>query len=67
MASLDSAQLSSLAAGIEDLADRSASLADSLDAGNTSDVANALYEAERSLRMAVRAVERGSSSLTDGA
>ncbi|MGI8755227.1 MAG: hypothetical protein ACR2MB_05080 [Acidimicrobiales bacterium] len=66
MDSLDAAQLSSLAAGIEDLADRSASLADGLDGGSTSDTANALYEAERSLRMAVRAVERGQRSFGTG-
>jgi len=66
MDSLDAAQLSSLASGIEDLADRTASLADGLDDGSTSDAANALYEAERSLRMAVRAVERGQRGLGFG-
>ncbi|MGI8709592.1 MAG: hypothetical protein ACR2LA_01140 [Acidimicrobiales bacterium] len=65
MASLDAAQLSSIAAGIEDLADRSAALAEELDTTESADVANALFEAERSLRMAMRSVERGQRVLAD--
>lgn len=65
MASLDAAQLSSIASGIEDLADRSAALAEDLDTADTAEAANALFEAERSLRMAMRAVERGQRVLAD--
>ncbi|MCU1357375.1 MAG: hypothetical protein JWM89_2793 [Acidimicrobiales bacterium] len=63
MASLDQAQLSSLGDGIDDLARRVAALAEQLDGGANSDGANALYEAERSLRMATRAIERARRAL----
>jgi hypothetical protein len=64
MASLPRSQISSVADGIEDLARRVAELADELD-GSSSDSANALYEAERSLRMASRAMERAGRTLAD--
>jgi hypothetical protein len=58
MPSLDQAQLSSLGDGIDDLAQRAALLAEQLESSDAPDAANALFEAERSLRMAGRAVER---------
>jgi len=63
VASLEQAQLSSISDGADDLARRAATLGEQLDTGSTSDAANALFEAERSLRMAVRAVERARRSL----
>src|SRR3954471_18648612 len=64
MASLPRSQISSVSDGIDDLARRVAELADEL-AGSSSDSANALYEAERSLRMASRAMERAGRTLAD--
>lgn len=58
MASLDQAQLSSLADGVDDLAQRLSVMADDLVGGPSNDAAGALFEAERSLRMATRAIER---------
>lgn len=58
MASLDIAQLSALASAIEDLAGRSAELAEQLDTADTADTAAALFEAERALVMANRSVTR---------
>lgn len=63
MASLDHAQLSALASGVDELARRSAELAGALEHGLSSEAATALYEAERSLVMAGRAVERARRSL----
>jgi hypothetical protein len=63
MPSLDQAQLSALADGVDDLARRTARLADHLEGSDTSDAANALFEAERSLRMAERAMARARRSL----
>lgn len=63
MASLDHTQLSALAAGVDDLAHRAAELAESLDQGPTAEAAVAMYEAERSLAMAARAVERARRTL----
>jgi hypothetical protein len=65
MASLARSQLSSVSDGIDDLARRVAELADELEGTTSSDAANALYEAERSLRMAIRAVERAGRNLAD--
>jgi hypothetical protein len=58
MASLDHAQLSAIAATVEDSSTRVAELAERLHDGNTSEAASALYEAERSLQMAGRALDR---------
>jgi len=58
MGSLDHAKLSAMAAGVEDLARRSGELAAELEGGRTAEAAVALFEAERSLVMAGRAVER---------
>ena len=62
MASLDHVQLSSVGDAVHDLAERVARLGEELD-GTRSDAANALFEAERSLRMAERAVERARRAL----
>lgn len=56
--SLDAARLSSLAAGIDDLSRVAGDLAGELDGGRYAEAAVALYEAERSLAMAGRAVAR---------
>lgn len=56
--SLDAARLSSLAAGVDELAQRAAALAADLDGGLYAEAAVALFEAERSLAMAGRAVDR---------
>lgn len=58
MAGLYDAQLGSLAGGVEDLAERAATLADAHDQPDTADVSAALVEAERALRMAERSVAR---------
>lgn len=58
MPSLDIARISSLASAVEDMSRTAADLAGELEGGLDSDAASALYEAERSLRMAGRAVER---------
>lgn len=56
--SLDHARLSSLAAAVDELATRAGELAGALEGGLTAEAAVALVEAERSLHMAGRAVER---------
>jgi hypothetical protein len=63
MASLDTAQLSALAAGIDDTIARVAELGERLDTGATSHAANALFEAERALKMAQRSLARASRAL----
>ena len=63
MSSSARAQLSSLAASVEEVVARVVALADELDQGATSDAANALYEAERSLQMAHRAIDRARGAL----
>ena len=63
MSSSAHAQLSSLAASVDDVVARLSELAESLDTGSPSDAANALFEAERSLLMARRAIDRGRSAL----
>ncbi|MEO6629537.1 MAG: hypothetical protein ABIP03_13345 [Aquihabitans sp.] len=63
MASLDHAQLSALASGVEDLARRAGALAGELEQGLTQEASAALYEAERTLVMAGRAVERARRSM----
>jgi hypothetical protein len=56
--SLDATLLSSLASGIDDLERRAGDLAGALDGGRYAEAAVALYEVERSLAMAGRAVDR---------
>ncbi len=63
MASLDTAQLSALASSVDDTIVRVAELGERLDDGATSDAANALFEAERSLKMARRALARAGRAL----
>ena len=63
MASLDIAQLSALASAVDDLAGRSADLAEQLDTADTADCAAALFEAERALIMAGRSVARALRSV----
>ncbi|HMS88931.1 MAG TPA: hypothetical protein PK748_02870 [Acidimicrobiales bacterium] len=56
--SLDTARLSSLSAGVDDVARRAGELAGELEGGLYAEAAVALFEAERSLAMAGRAVDR---------
>lgn len=63
MATLDHAQLSSIAETVEETVTRVADLGERLDSAGTSDAANALFEAERSLKMASRALARAGRSL----
>ena len=56
--SLDHARISSLASAVDELASLAGELAGALEGGATGDASIALYEAERSLNMAGRAVER---------
>lgn len=65
MSSLDRAQLSAIASSIDDAIVRVAALGEQLDTGGTADAANALFEAERSLTMATRALERAGKALGD--
>ncbi len=66
MSSLDRAQLSAITASIDDAMVRVAALGEQLDSGGTADAANALFEAERSLAMATRALERAGKALGGG-
>jgi len=61
VASLDHVQLSSVGDAVHDLAERVARLGEELD-GTRSDAANALFEAERALKMAARALARARRS-----
>ncbi len=63
MASLDHAQLSSIVANVDETVTRVADLGERLDGGGSSDAANALFEAERSLKMASRALARAGRAL----
>lgn len=63
MASLTSAQLSALASGITDLADRVAGLATELEGEHQAEAAAAMYEVERSLLMANRSMDRARRAL----
>lgn len=63
MASASDPQLSSLGASIDDLARRAAELAHALDGDGASEPAASLFEVERSLRMAVRSLERARRTL----
>ncbi|MCB0969938.1 MAG: hypothetical protein KDA97_00235 [Acidimicrobiales bacterium] len=63
MPSLATSQLSALAAAVEDLAQRSADLAARLEADGEAEATTALYEAERSLLIAGRTLERARRSL----
>ena len=58
MASLSTAQLSALASGISDLADRASQLAVQLEGDHEAEAAAAMYEVERSLLMANRSMDR---------
>lgn len=61
--SLHHARVSSLASAVEELSTLAGDLASALEGGATGEASVALYEAERSLNMAVRAVERAKRSL----
>ncbi len=63
MSSLARSQLSVLIDTVGDLAGRTAVLAEQLHEGSTSEAANALVEAERSLLMAARALVRAQRTL----
>lgn len=63
MASLPAAQLSAIAASVDDLAGRCAELATRVEADGDSEATTALYEAERSLLVAGRSLERARRSL----
>lgn len=65
MASLDHAQLASLVANVEETITGVAELGERLDATGRSDTANALFEAERSLKMAARGLARARRSFGD--
>ena len=65
MSDAGQAQLSVLGAQIDELAQRAALMAEALDAPNTAEACTALFEAERSLVMAGRAVERARRSTVD--
>ncbi len=58
MASLDHARLASLVANVDETVLGVAELAEHLDTTGRSDAANALFEAERSLKMAGRSLAR---------
>lgn len=63
MAPASDPQLSSLGASIDDLARRAAELAQALESDGASEPAASLFEVERSLRMAVRSLERARRTL----
>ncbi len=63
MAQLADAQLSAIAAGVDDTIARVAELAQDLSERHEADAATALYEAERSLAVAGRALARARASL----
>jgi hypothetical protein len=63
MASTHDAQLSALAATVDELAQRAAGLAAVLEVDGSSDAATALFEVERSLAMASRSVDRARRAL----
>jgi len=65
MASLDHTRVAALASTVDDHAGRAAELAEQLAAGGDDTVAAVLYEAERSLRMASRTLERAVAALRD--
>jgi hypothetical protein len=63
MSSLHHARISSLAAAVDDLSSLAGELAAALEGGATGEASVSLYEAERSLKMAGRAVERARRSI----
>lgn len=64
MTSSDQAELSALATAISDLSERVAEMAERFQADDDrADAATALFEAERSLRMGLRHVDRAVRSL----
>ena len=64
MSNADVAELSSLRAQIEDLTTRVVAVAERYDDSPDSAVASDLFAAERSLRVATRALDRAASHLT---
>ncbi|CAN5416410.1 hypothetical protein BH10ACT1_BH10ACT1_10230 [soil metagenome] len=65
MPSLPQAQLSAISSGLDETIVRVAELGEQLDNGESGDVANALYEAERALKMAARALARARRAFGD--
>ena len=65
MASLDLARLASLVANVDETVTGVAELGEHLDADGRSDAANALFEAERALKMASRSLARARMSMGD--
>lgn len=63
MASHHDAQLSAIAASVDELARRVATLAEQLQDDGQAEPATALFEVERSLRMAERSLDRSRRSL----
>ncbi len=63
MSQLARAQLSALAAGIDDAATRVVELAQRLEGADEAEAVAALYEAERTLAMAGRALARAGTAL----
>ena len=63
MASLHHAQLAAITSAVEDHSQRVVDLAGDLDDARSSDAIADLYEAERSLRMAGRALARAAKAL----
>ena len=57
------AELGSIATQVRDLAERVSRAGDDLNRSPTEDVASALYEADRALRTAVRAMDRAAGLL----
>lgn len=64
MASLHNAQLAAITSAVEDNSQRIVDLAGELDESRSSDAIADLYEAERSLRMAGRALARAAKALS---
>ena len=59
----ESASLASLATQLSELTDRTVATGERLNAGSTADVAAGLFEVERALRSALRALERARRQL----
>jgi len=63
MASLQLSQLSALSSAVDEMAQRVAELAAGLEGGGSSDAVTALFEAERSLVMSGRSLDRARRAL----
>lgn len=61
MASLDHARIASLVTSVDEHIDQISELAERLATDGDDDIAAALFEAERSLQMAARALERAAT------